>query len=84
MVFLLLVSVLFSRTPYLGWQYQWEGIIKMAAANTPSPNELVKYLVLVHTVHLKLTIKAQISGIMESICISTVMTSVHYTQRKQV
>ena len=34
----------------------------MASASTPSANEQAKDLVLVHTVHLKPNIKAQISG----------------------
>ena len=35
---------------------------KMASASTPSDNEQVKVLVLVHTVQLKQMIKAQFSG----------------------
>ena len=64
MVFLLLVSVLYS-TPYIlilvdgigGW-----GRIIMVSVSTPSANEPAKDLSLVHTVQLKPIIKAQISG----------------------
>ena len=67
MVFVLLVSVLFSTTPYL-LLYRWgvRGGIKMASASTPSANEPTKDLILVHTVQLKPMIKAQISGRMVS------------------
>ena len=40
--------------------------IKKASASTPSANELAKDIILVHTVHLKPMIKAQISGRMVS------------------
>ena len=63
MVFVLLVSVHFSRTPYhpyIGGQYQY------ASASTPSANESAKDFILVHTVQLKPMIKAQISGRMVS------------------
>ena len=50
----------------------------MASANTPSTNEPVKDLILVHTVQLKPMIKAQISRRMVSSGISDVaITSVH-------
>ena len=50
----------------------------MASASTPSANELVKYLILVHTVWLKPMIKAQISARMVSNGISVLATaSVH-------
>ena len=56
MVVVLVISVLFSRTPYLpyisGW-YRWREGIKMASASTPSANEPAKDLILVHTVQLK-------------------------------
>ena len=51
MIFQLLVSVLFSRTPYhpyIGGHYRWAGS--------------TKDLILVHTVQLKPMIKAHISG----------------------
>ena len=44
---LLLVSVLFSRTPYLlinGGRYRWAAEIKMASASTPSVNEPTRAL----------------------------------------
>ena len=69
MIFLLLVSVYFSGTPYLpdiGGQYRCAGKIKMASASTPLMNEPAKDLILVHTVQLKRMIKAQISGRMVS------------------
>ena len=56
MVFLLLVSVLFSATlslPYIGGQ----GVIKMASASIPSANEQAKDIIIIHTVQLKLMIK---------------------------
>ena len=40
--------------------------IKMVSASTPSANELAKDYILVHTVKIKLMIKAQISGRMIS------------------
>ena len=50
----------------------------MASANTPSANEQAKDVILVHTVQLKLMIKAQISGRMVSSGISDVaFASVH-------
>ena len=61
---LLLVSVLFSWTPYL---------LLISSANEP-----VNGLILVHTVKLKLIIKAQISGKLVTSGISDVATaSVH-------
>ena len=62
MVFLLLVSLLFSSLTILilvGGISGLEGI-KMASASTPEP---AKGLILVHTVQLKPMVKAQISGI---------------------
>ena len=81
MVFLLLVSVLFSMT--LTILILVDGIgerggIKMVSASTPSANEPAKDLILVHTVQLKPMIKAQISGKMVSSGISdVVIASVH-------
>ena len=50
----------------------------MASASTPSTNEPAKDLILVHTVQLKIMIKAQISGRMLSSGISDVaIASVH-------
>ena len=50
----------------------------MASASTPSANEPAKDLILVHTVQLKLIIKAHFSGKMVSSGISDVaITSVH-------
>ena len=50
----------------------------MASVSTPSANEPAKDLILVHTVHVKPMIKAQISGRMESSGISEVaFTSVN-------
>ena len=66
MVSLLLVSVLFLRTPYHPYimvgGIGGHGGIKMALATTTSANEPAKELILVHTVQLKPMIKAQISG----------------------
>ena len=81
MVFVLLVSVLYSRTPslpYIGRWYWWVGGIKKGSASTTSANEPAKYLILVHTVQLKQMITAQISGRMVSSDISDVaIASVH-------
>ena len=64
MVFLLLVSVLFSRTPYLPFidgRYRWAVKFEIVSASThqlmsqQSPH-------FVHTIKLKPIIKAQISG----------------------
>ena len=60
MVFLLLVSVLFSSLTILVGGISGPGGIKMASASTP---ETAKGLILVHTVQLKPMVKAQISGI---------------------
>ena len=54
------------------------GEIKIASASTPSANEQAKDVILAHTVQLKPTIKAQISGSMISSGISDVaIASVH-------
>ena len=69
MVFVLLFSVLFSRTPslpYIGGGIGGQGGIKMASASTPPANESAKELFLVDTVQLKPMIEAQISGRMVS------------------
>ena len=66
MFFLLLVSVLFSRTSYLVGGIGGRGGIKMASSSTPSANEPAKGLILVHTIKLKPMIKAQISGRMKA------------------
>ena len=50
----------------------------MASANTQSANEPSRTSFLVHTVELKPTIKAQISGRMASIGISDVVTTSVY------
>ena len=65
MLFLLLVSILFSRTLtflILVGGNGGRGEINMASARTPSANEQAKDDVLVHTVQLKPMIQAQISG----------------------
>ena len=50
----------------------------MASASTPSANEPAKDLILVHTVQLKVMVKAQIRGRMVSSGISdVVIASVH-------
>ena len=75
MVFLLLVSVLFSGTLtllILVGGNGGRGEMKMASASTPSANEQAKDVVLVHTVQLKVMIKAQISERMTPIGISDV------------
>ena len=58
--------------------------IKMASASKPSVNEQVKDVVLVHTVQLKLMIKAQISGRMISIGISDVATALVYYEKTRL
>ena len=55
------------------------GTIKMVTANTQSAND--KDLILVHTVQLKPTIKAQISGRMTFIGISDVVTASVYLEK---
>ena len=80
MFFLLLVSVIFLRSPYHpyigGWISGREGI-KMVSASTPSANEPAKDLILVHSVQLKPIIK-QISGRIVSSGISDLaIASVH-------
>ena len=60
-----------------------QGEIKMASASTPSANEQAKDVVLVHTVQLKLMIKAQISGRMISSDIRDVeITSVYFEKTR--
>ena len=55
-----------------------QGGIKMASGSTPSVNEPVKDLILVHSVQLKPMIKAQISGrIVSSGTSDVVFASVH-------
>ena len=61
MVFVLLVSILFSWIPYLLY-IGGRGGIKMASASLSSANEPAKDLILVHTVWLKPMIKAHFSG----------------------
>ena len=74
MVFLLLDSVLFSQNPYL-LLIGGQGGIKMASASTPLVNEPIRAY---HTVKLKPSIKAQISGKLVTSGISDVaITSVH-------
>ena len=56
MVFLLLVAVLFSRTPYHPYKLVdgigGQGGIKMASATTPSANEPASDLIMVPTVRV--------------------------------
>ena len=69
MVYVLLESVLFSRTPsflILVGSIGRQGGIKMVSASTSSANEPAKDLILVHTVKLKPMIKAHFSGRMVS------------------
>ena len=82
---MLLVSVLFSRTPYHpyilassigGW-----GGSKIASASTPSANEPAKDVILVHTVQLKSMIKAKISGRMISSGINDVAFASVYSEK---
>ena len=61
MVFVLLVSVRFSTTPYLPY-IGGQGGIKMVSASTLSANEPAKDLTLVHILQLKPMIKAHFSG----------------------
>ena len=75
MVFVLLVSVLFRRPLtflILVGGIGGRGRIQMASASTQSANEPAKDLILVHTVQLKLMIKAHFSGRMVSSGISDV------------
>ena len=75
MVFLLLISVTFSRTPYhsyIGGHYRWVGGIIIVSDSIPSSNDPAKDLILVHTVQLKPIIKEQIAGRMVSSGISDV------------
>ena len=87
MDFVLLISVLFSQTPYIsyiGGRYRCgQGEIKMASASTPSGNKPAKDFILVHTIQLKPMIKAHFSGRMVSSGISDVVfTSVHYEKTR--
>ena len=84
MLFLLLVSVLFSRTPYhpyIGGRIGGRGEIKMASAGTLSANEPVNDLILVHTVQIKPMIKTQISGRIISSAINDVVFSSVYSEK---
>ena len=56
----------------------------MVSANTQSATEPARTLFLVHTVQLKLTIKAQISGRMAFIGISDVVTTSVYLEKTQL
>ena len=62
----------------------WRGGIKMASTSTPSASEPAKDLILVHTVHLKPMIKAQILGRMASSCISDVVTASVNSERTRL
>ena len=53
----------------------------MVSASTPSANEPRKDLILVHTIQLKPTIKAQIAGRMASIGISDIVTASVYSEK---
>ena len=66
MFFLLLVSVLFLGPLtffILVGSSSGQGEIKMTSASTPLANEQAKEFILVHTVHKKPTIKAQLADI---------------------
>ena len=56
----------------------------MASAKTESANEPASDLILVHTVQLKPTIKAQNSGRMASIGISDVVTASVYLEKTRM
>ena len=56
----------------------------MASANTQSANDPTKDLILVHTVQLIQTIKAQISGRMACIGISVVVTASAYSEKTRL
>ena len=56
----------------------------MASASTPSANEPVKDLILVHTVQLKPMIKAQILGRMVTIGISDVAFASVYSEKTRL
>ena len=66
MVFLLLVAILFFVGPLtiliLVGGVGGRGGIKMVSASILSANEPANELILIHTVHIKPMIKAQISG----------------------
>ena len=53
----------------------------MASASTPSGNEPAKDFILVHTIELRPTIKAQISGRTASSGISDVVTASVYSEK---
>ena len=84
MVFLLLVSVLFSQTPYLLLidGIDGRGKIKMGSASTPSINEPATAFILVHTEKLKPMIKGQISVKLVSSGISHILGSLQYYSDK--
>ena len=72
---------IFSKTPYLLYS-GGRGGIKMVPANTQSANKPARTLFyLVHTVQLKPTIKAQISGRMASNRKSDVVTASVYLEK---
>ena len=81
MVFVLLVSVLFSTTHYLlyiGGQYRWVGRNLNGSSQHTVSCGASKDLILVHTVQLKSLIKAHSSGRMVSSGIrDVVIASVH-------
>ena len=56
----------------------------MASASTPSANEPAKDLILVHTVQLKLMLKAQISGRMVSSGISDVAIASMHSEKTRL
>ena len=56
----------------------------MASASTPSANVPVKDLILVHTVQLKLMIKAQISGRLVSSGLSDVVITSVYSEKTRL
>ena len=87
MVFLLLDSVLFPRPLtffiVVGGN-GGRGKLKMVSASTSSTNEPGKDIILVHTVRLKPTINAQISGRMVSNGISDVATASVYSEKTRL
>ena len=86
MVVLLLVDVLFSRTPYLlliDGRYRWAGKIKMASASTPSVNKPAKASFRPHS-KAKANIKAQISGKLVTSGISDVEITAIYFEKTRL